>query len=279
MYWSGRKMYSISIHNCNNIREGYIGIEPNKLNIKYGINGTGKTTIAKAIKYSLEQDKLQSLQSYYTEDAAKVEVTPGFTKILVFNEEFINQVVFVEDEVIENSFEVFLKTPNYEVKKHLLDEHLKMLKEIAVEDQEIIDLKNKLIAINGKFGRTPTGKLSNTGALKSLLSKQNIYNIPEELESYRPFIENSENNIVWIDWVNKGDVFDSRECCPYCSETLQETHAHKKEVFKRTYTKKDSQNLKEVLELIQELQEYMSEDKYEEIVGYIKSDTPDDVIK
>ena len=279
MYWSGRKMYSISIHNCNNIREGYIGIEPNKLNIKYGINGTGKTTIAKAIKYSLEQDKLQSLQSYYTEDAAKVEVTPGFTKILVFNEEFINQVVFVEDEVIENSFEVFLKTPNYEVKKRLLDEHLKMLKEIVVEDQEIIDLKNKLIAINGKFGRTPTGKLSNTGALKSLLSKQNIYNIPEELESYRPFIENSENNIAWIDWVNKGDVFESRECCPYCSETLQETHAHKKEVFKRTYTKKDSQNLKEVLELIQELQEYMSEDKYEEIVGYIKSDTPDDVIK
>lgn len=272
-------MYSISIHNCNNIREGYIGIEPNKLNIKYGINGTGKTTIAKAIKYSLEQDKLQSLQSYYTEDAAKVEVTPGFTKILVFNEEFINQVVFVEDEVIENSFEVFLKTPNYEVKKRLLDEHLKMLKEIVVEDQEIIDLKNKLIAINGKFGRTPTGKLSNTGALKSLLSKQNIYNIPEELESYRPFIENSENNIAWIDWVNKGDVFDSRECCPYCSETLQETHAHKKEVFKRTYTKKDSQNLKEVLELIQELQEYMSEDKYEEIVGYIKLDTPDDVIK
>ena len=96
----------------------------------------------------------------------------------------------------------YLKTSNYEVKKRLLDEHLKMLKEIVVEDQEIIDLKNKLIAINGKFGRTPTGKLSNTDALKSLLSKQNIYNIPEELESYRPFIENSENNIAWIDWVN-----------------------------------------------------------------------------
>lgn len=48
-------MYNISIYNCNNIREGNIDIEPNKLNIKYGINGTGKTTIAKAIKYILEQ--------------------------------------------------------------------------------------------------------------------------------------------------------------------------------------------------------------------------------
>ncbi|MBQ2882895.1 MAG: AAA family ATPase [Alphaproteobacteria bacterium] len=272
-------MYNINILNCNNIRKGTICIEPNKLNIKYGINGTGKTTIAKAIKYSLEKDKLPLLQSYYSQDPATIDVTPHFSKILVFNEEFISQVVFVEDEVIENSFEVFLKTPNYEEKKRLLDEHLKALREIVVEEQEIVDLKNKLIAINGKFGRTATGKLSNTGALKSLLSKQNIYNIPVELESYRPFIENTENNIAWIDWVNKGDAFDSRECCPYCSETLQETHVQKRDVFKKTYTKKDSQNLKEVLELIQELQDYMSEEKYKEIVGYIKSDTPDDVIK
>ena len=110
-------MYNIRIHNCNNIREGAICIEPNKLNIKYGINGTGKTTIANAIKNSVEGDKLQKLQSYYSPDAASIEVNPQFSKILVFNEEFINQVVFVEDEVIENSFEVFLKTPNYISKK------------------------------------------------------------------------------------------------------------------------------------------------------------------
>ena len=113
----GIGMYNIRIHNCNNIREGAICIEPNKLNIKYGINGTGKTTIANAIKNSVEGDKLQKLQSYYSPDAASIEVNPQFSKILVFNEEFINQVVFVEDEVIENSFEVFLKTPNYISKK------------------------------------------------------------------------------------------------------------------------------------------------------------------
>ena len=27
-------MYNIQIHNCNNIKNGTIGIEPNKLNIK-----------------------------------------------------------------------------------------------------------------------------------------------------------------------------------------------------------------------------------------------------
>lgn len=272
-------MYNIQIHNCNNIKIGTIRIEPNKLNIKYGINGTGKTTIANAIKYSVKEDKLQDLQSYYSTDKVSIEVSPQFNKILVFNEEFINQVVFVEDEVIENSFEVFLKTPDYEAKKRRLDEHLKNLREIVVEDSEIVDLKNKLMTINGKFSRTSTGKLSATGVLKSLLSKQNLYNIPTELESYRPFIENADNNIAWIDWVNKGDAFDNIDCCPYCSEGLKENHIQKKEIFKKTYKKKDSQNLKEILELVQELKEFISDEKYNDLIKYIKSETPDDVIK
>lgn len=272
-------MYNIQINNCNNIKNGNIKIEPNKLNIKYGINGTGKTTIANAIKYSLETENLQRLQSYYSTDEASISINPQFNKILVFNEEFINQVVFVEDEVIENSFEVFLKTPDYEMKKRKLDEHLKILRETVVEDNEIAELKNKLVTINGKFSRTSSGKLSNTGALKSLLSKQNLYNIPLELESYRPFIENKDNNIEWIAWVNKGDTFDKIGCCPYCSEKLKENHVQKKEIFNKTYKKKDSQNLKEILELIQELKQFISDEKYKELIKYIKNDTPDDVIK
>ena len=39
----------ISIENCNNIDKGEIEIVPNTLNIKYANNGTGKSTIAKAI--------------------------------------------------------------------------------------------------------------------------------------------------------------------------------------------------------------------------------------
>ena len=41
----------VNIKYCNNIIEGTVNIEENKLNIKYGVNGTGKSTISKAIKY------------------------------------------------------------------------------------------------------------------------------------------------------------------------------------------------------------------------------------
>ena len=107
-------MYHVEVKNCNSILTGNIKVEEGKLNIKYGINGTGKTTIAKAIEVANNPEKLQELKSYFAEDPAGVTMNPPFEKVLVFNEEFVDKVVFKEDEVIENSFEVFLKTPTYE---------------------------------------------------------------------------------------------------------------------------------------------------------------------
>ena len=76
-------MYQIKIENCNNIAEGELAIEDGKLNILYGINGTGKTTIAKAIEFSKEPQKIEELQSYFTESPASVSINPEIGKILV----------------------------------------------------------------------------------------------------------------------------------------------------------------------------------------------------
>ncbi len=273
-------MYTIEIENCNNIKHGSVSVEEGKLNIKYGINGTGKTTIARAIEYSLDAGKLLNLQTYYSNDPVKATITPPIQKIMVFNEAFVNQIVFVQDEVIENSFEVFLKTPNYDQKKNELDNHLKKLREIFSVDPEIATLRQELIDINQRFKRTSTGKLSSTGVLKSLMSKQNLYNIPSELNVYRPFLENKDINIDWIDWVNKGEKFDTIEACPYCSEKLDlPVHNARKDVFGKTYTKTDSKNLKEILELIYDIKDFLVEDKFVELESYIKNDTDEALIK
>lgn len=273
-------MYQVDIKYCNNIKSGSIEIEPNKLNIKYGINGTGKTTLAKAIQYSKDNKMLQTLKSYFADEDASVLVTPSFDNILVFDEQFVNQVVFKEDKVIENTFEIFLKTPNYDEKKAQLDQHLQSLREILNADSKIISLRDYLIKINEKFKRTATGKLSATGAMKSLLSKQNIYNIPSELEEFRPFFGNNDINIPWIDWKNKGDDYDIGDNCPYCSEKFDiPKHKKQKEVFKETYTKTDSKNLKEVLELLESLKIYLKPEKYDDLISYVKNDTPADIIK
>lgn len=137
-------MYSVKLQNCNNIRLGKICIEENKLNIKYGINRTGKTTLSRAIELSKDTEKLQVLKSYFSENSAEVDVTPGLSNVLFFNEDFVDQVVFKEDEVIENSFEVFLKTPTYDQKKEQLDKRLQALKEILTYDSEILAFRELL---------------------------------------------------------------------------------------------------------------------------------------
>lgn len=272
-------MYHIKIENCNNIVEGELDIEDGKLNILYGINGTGKTTIAKAIEFSKEPQKIEELQSFFTENQASVSINPEIGKILVFNEDFVRNIVFKEDEVIQNSFEVFLKTSKYSQKKAQLDQHLQALHNIMKQDEEIQELQRLLDQIAGKFKRTTNGKLSKTGVYKSVLSKSNLYNIPEELDSYRPFITNTEINIPWIDWKSKGDAFDVGDGCPYCSETLNRTvHNQRKEVFKKTYKKSDSQNLKYLLDLLENLRIYIKPEKYDELVTYVKTDVPEDII-
>ena len=46
---------NIEIKNCNNIDSAIITIDENKLNIKFAPNGTGKSTIAKALIYHFNE--------------------------------------------------------------------------------------------------------------------------------------------------------------------------------------------------------------------------------
>ena len=55
---------NISIANCNNIEHGTVAIEENRLNIKYAINGTGKSTIAKAIEYAASSRRRRLEETY-----------------------------------------------------------------------------------------------------------------------------------------------------------------------------------------------------------------------
>ena len=60
-------MMNIEIKNCNNIDSGKIQINENKLNIKYAMNGVGKSTIAKAVFESLPEKNISIIEqdSYY----------------------------------------------------------------------------------------------------------------------------------------------------------------------------------------------------------------------
>jgi predicted ATPase len=73
---------TISISDCNSIEKATIKLLAKRLNIKYGPNGIGKSTMAKAIKLSAENDlsSLTPFKSQGVEGAAlpKIEGAEGF---------------------------------------------------------------------------------------------------------------------------------------------------------------------------------------------------------
>ena len=114
---------NICIKYCNNIDEGNVELLENRLNIKYAINGTGKSTISKAISIYLK-DKTKSSEElkklkpfkFLSSDENNPEIIgiENLKDVKVFDEEYVNKYVFLPDELVQGSFDIFIRDEEYE---------------------------------------------------------------------------------------------------------------------------------------------------------------------
>jgi len=275
---------NVYITNCNNIANGHFSIEKGMLNIKYGMNGVGKSTIAKALELLSKEQSLTQLKTFGAgiDEEPTVTVSEPLGTVLVFNEEFVNNFVFQESSLITNAFDVFIKTPDYDVRRASLDSRLKTLKIDIGNDERVITLRRDIEDFVGKLdlNKSKTGLKTNNN-LKSILKKENLFNIPPLLQCYSPFISDDSISINWIDWKTKGGQFDAKGngICPYCADKFKPTYEEEKKVFLNTYKKADSQNLKNMLDLFTRFEKYLDPAKYDEVISCIKKDIDEETIK
>lgn len=265
----------IEINNCNNIKEAKISIEKNSLNIKYGMNGTGKSTIAKAIASG---EELSELKTFGSDLEPKVSVSENITKVEIFNNDFINRITFNGSEVIENGFEVFVKTDEYDRKRKEITDILNKLNRETFNDEVINNLRTGFLNICAKIQLTASQTIKRNPAYKSILKKENMFEVPDTLTKYSDFIKDKEKNIAWVDWENKGFEFDERKKCPFCAETLSEEYAEEKETFKDNYTKSGMKNLSDILDLLENIKDYFNAEQYSKLISCIKEDINEDDI-
>ena len=115
--------YIVNINNCNNIENGKISIYKGKLNIKYGPNGLGKSSIARAILSSVMSDgslqKLKPFKHREIDGQGEPSVTgvENIKSVLIFDDSYVSQFVFQKDEVLKNSFDIFIKTDDSPIHK------------------------------------------------------------------------------------------------------------------------------------------------------------------
>ena len=164
-------MIEAVIKDCNNVTSATIQIRKNHLNIRYAMNGTGKSTIASAIELQSKQDNLSRLKCFGSTDAPTCALSEPI-KVLLFNEDFVKSFVFQQSEVIQNSFDVFIKTTEYEARQASIN---KRLKEIHLDLAQNADLQ-QIVSIGknvlSKFTLTQFGELKKIGLLKTLTSSR-----------------------------------------------------------------------------------------------------------
>lgn len=255
----------IDIKNCNNIENGKIVITKDKLNLKFGINGTGKSTITKALQYRVESpENLKNLIPFKLK-GSDVEITPEIitseeiNSILIFNEEYLNQFLFKEDELISNSYEIFIKTQEYQNLNRQIEQLLSDIKKVFLDNEELDLIISDFENLSKSFTTTQTGLSKSSALYKGLKEGNKIAHIPEVLKGYSKLIKD-KNCVSWLDWQNKGEQFlEISDDCPYCtSATIDKMDTIKS--VSTYYNKTVVKNFNVIIDALKNLGEYFSSD-------------------
>jgi len=223
--------YNVVIENCNSVDHAEVSITKGSLNIKYGPNGLGKSTIAKAIVSQILNDgSLQELTPFKHlgqagAPAPNVQGVDDLNSALVFDEMYVNQFVFQPDEVVRNSFNIFIKTPEYEATMTEIENLLSGIRKSFDDNADIDQILKDLRDLKDAFGKpTKTGAIPKTSKMmKAFADGNKIENVPEKLKPYEAYLKSADAS-KWIGWQIKGKEFlDLAETCPYCSVGFEDS--------------------------------------------------------
>jgi len=273
-------LINIALKKCNSIESGQISLVDKSLNIKYGINGTGKSTISKAIEYYIidknhSSNELLKLKPFkyretINENNPEVSGLDLIESVAIFNEDYINQYVFQPNEVLKNSFDILINNEAYQKGMADINELIKDISKTFEDNEDIEIMLNDLNELLKSFG-TAKGLSKSSSFVKAVGKGNLVENIPDELLVYKDFIKDG-NNTKWLKWQMAGkDYLGISSCCPYCTSSDIED---KKEIIKavsENYDSKLIEHLNKIINTISKLKEYFTTDTYDKIIEISKS--------
>lgn len=259
----------IELKNCNNIDLARIHIEEGKLNIKFAPNGTGKSTAAKAIQFASEgnPEALSSLLPFKYRGSNPNNKEPEVTgldhisSVMCFNEEYVSKFTFKEDELISNSFDIFIKTEAYLKAEEEINQLTQTIKQQFTNNPDLETFILNLKELSSAFKITASGNLSKSSTgMKGLASGNKLIHIPQGLEDYQLFIQ-SDKTVSWIDWQTKGhkEFSEIADTCPFCSTNTSDKVEKIKKVSQE-YDKNVVKNLVSIISILEKLGDYFAED-------------------
>ena len=197
----------ILIQNFANIKKLNFEIENSKLNFIYGISGSGKSSISKAL--TIETDKINEYKTFGIEEDTTVCTTNKFN-FMIFDDEAIKEYVFIKSgkgvyDVLFGENEDLLRLKD-RLSKFLSSEEVLDIRNVINKHKELI---NK-IEIELGLSTTKTGAISRKG-LYSTLSKPKTYQKVQ-----------TEIDVKQKSWIKQGHDFIVNDECPFCFQIMSE---------------------------------------------------------
>lgn len=241
-----------------------ISIAEDKLNIKFAPNGTGKSTIARAIILgSSENSDLKALMPFKlrknNHENKEPEVTGlnGIGQVMCFNEDYVTQFVFRPEELLSNSFDILIKTDAYRLYEQEIEELVAEIKKLFINNKDLEALIADLKEMGNAFKLTKSGISKASSGMKGLAGGNKIQHIPKGLELYQPFIQ-SPHSVGWVEWQTNGyNYAELSENCPFCTSHTADKREQIKKVGQE-YDKSIIKNLLAIINVIQRLGDYFS---------------------
>ncbi|MDR2490329.1 MAG: hypothetical protein LBD20_02895 [Spirochaetaceae bacterium] len=271
---------NIEIKNCNNIDKGNLIINENKLNIKYAINGSGKSTISKAISsYILDKKnnshELEKLRPFkymaVKENAPEIEGIENITEVKIFDEEYMAKYVFLPDELVKGSFDIFIRDSEYEKGISEINTLLQSIQNTFIENKDIDDLLSDFTELSDSFGKpVKSGIYASSNLAKAFKDGNKVENVPEELTDYKDFIQDG-NNYKWLKWLIDGMAYlNMSNNCPYCIADIKNRRT-KISKIKDYYDPKAIEYLNKIISVFLKLDKYFSEETKQKISEFVKN--------
>lgn len=269
----------VQISYCNSIDSATISLAERKLNIRFAPNGTGKSTIARAMQFSLpgQEASLAELLPFKFRTNNPDNVAPSVAgmeqldNIMCFNEEYVSQFTFRQDELVANSFDILIKTDAYIRTEQEIESIISTIRQVFTVHTQLETLLSDLGVLSSAFKVTAASALSkSTKGMKALAGGNKLLHIPAALEPYRNMIT-SNKSVQWIAWQTKGLAEFGElagECCPYCSGESSEQQQQRIRQVGLEYDQAVIKNLMELVDVIQRLGIYLTDlarDRLQEI--------------
>lgn len=211
-----------------NLEKANISIEKEKVNVKYGFNGIGKTTLVKSIKYifGTQEEKNVLNRLLISQKTGAQYILPesimksDFNSLMVYDRQYFDKL-FKQTDLLNNTFELLIDSQDYSNLREPIVKNIEKLKD-AINNTNYIDLFNLINTLGDK--ELIKYKQDGKSVIKSSTflynySTKNVSiseDVPQELDNYKQFIKSSFRS-DWNKWIlnAKKDWYEDNRC-PFC---------------------------------------------------------------